>query len=92
VKLDWTGPALADIREIDRYLSDYSPETAARLLASILDAADILKSYPAIGPTLDGSMRSLRVRQSRYILLYRIHDAEVEILRVHHDRQDWRPE
>jgi len=92
VKLDWAGPVLADIREIDRDLSESSPETAAQLLASIIDGAEILRSYPAIGPALDGSTRSLRVRHSRYLLVYRIHGAEVDILRFHHDRQDWRPE
>jgi toxin ParE1/3/4 len=52
----------------------------------------VLKSYPAIGPALDGSTRSLRVRHTRYILVYRINGTEVEILRVCHDREDWRPE
>jgi toxin ParE1/3/4 len=92
VKLDWTGPALADIRGIDRHLSDYSPATAEHHLAAILATADVLKSYPAIGPALDGSTRSLRVRHTRYILVYRINGTEVEILRVRHDREDWRPE
>jgi plasmid stabilization system protein ParE len=92
VKLDWTGPALADIRGIDHHLSQYSPEAAAQHLASIIDSADILKSYPAIGPALDGATRSLRVRHTRYLLIYRIRGAEVEILRVRHDREDWRPE
>ena len=92
MKVDWSAPALADLRGIDVYLADYSPDTAAEHLAAILAGADVLESYPSIGPALDGTTRSLRVRHTRYILLYRIRGTEVEILRVRHDREDWRPE
>jgi len=88
--LDWTGPARADIQAIDVHLSQYSPERAARLLEAILATADILEAYPAIGPALDEATRSLRVRHSPYILLYRIRQPVVQILRVRHEREDWR--
>jgi len=92
VKLKWTRPALTDLRGIDSYLSQCSRETAARILASIRASADILASFPAMGPSLDSQTRSLQVRQTPYVLIYRIEGDRISLLRIYHNRQNWRPE
>jgi len=60
--------------------------------ATLIDGANILKSFSAIGLILDGATRSLRIRRASYVLVYRIRDPAMQILRVRHDRQDWCPE
>jgi hypothetical protein len=40
---------------------------------------------------LDGTVRKWRVTQTDYILLYRITQTGVEIVRLMHAMRDWRP-
>ncbi len=94
-RLDWTRPALSDLRAIDAWLSrEAAPDVAIRILTKIRERADFLLDFPSGGPPLsDGDVHALRVRGSPYVLLYRLKGEHgIEILRVRHVRQDWREE
>jgi plasmid stabilization system protein ParE len=94
-RLDWTRPALSDLRAIDAWLSrEAAPDIAVRTLTKIRERADFLLDFPAGGPPLSGGdVHSLRVGGLPYVLLYRLEgDNGIQILRERHARQNWREE
>jgi toxin ParE1/3/4 len=92
MRLDWTDLALADLGSISAYLErEVQPEIAVRMLSLIRARANVLVEFPHAGPRLaDQSVRSLRVRDTPYIILYRLVPDGLEVLRVYHERQNWR--
>ena len=90
--VSWSIEARADLRRIDRWLTDNaSGEIARRMLVAIGERSTLLLDFPLAGPIGDDEERSLRVTGTPYILIYRLRPTEIEILRVHHNRQDWQP-
>lgn len=91
-RLEWTAPAREDLRKIEDWLSrETTPALTVRMLAAIRFRAGFLLNFPHGGPPVfDKDYRSLRVHDTPYLILYRLtHDA-VQILRVHHERENWR--
>ncbi len=89
----WSAEARADLRRIDQWLTaNASGEIATRMLAAIGERSTLLLEFPLAGPLGEDNDRSLRVTGTPYILLYRPRKAGIEILRLLHNRQDWRPE
>ncbi|HET8613545.1 MAG TPA: type II toxin-antitoxin system RelE/ParE family toxin [Sphingomonas sp.] len=92
-RLLWTAPAEADLASIDDYWWPRDRDVADRLIERIRTAAERLRSIPEGGAPLDqGRTRKWRAGRTPYVLIYRLRGATVEILRIHHDRQNWRPE
>ena len=91
-ELRWTSLARRDLRRIDTYLTtEASPEVAERILVTILDKADLLRRFPEAGPIVSVSdFRSLRIGGTPYLLAYRVTPRGVDILRLSHERQNWR--
>lgn len=89
-RLDWTGPALTDLREIEAWLSEHArPEIALATLGHIRRRARFLEEFPHGGrPTIGGS-RVLRVIETPHVILYRLTGGSVQILRIQHEREDW---
>lgn len=91
--LRWTVTATADLRAIDDWLTrEADPATSERVLRAILERAEFLLDFPRGGPPMGPEAGTLRVRNSPYSLVYRVTGEDIQILRVHHARQDWRPE
>ena len=91
-ELIWTKPALADLYRINTYLErEARPEVALNTLSKIRHRANLLLDFPHAGPPVrDRSFRSLRVHGTPYIIGYRLGTGSLEILRVHHERENWR--
>ena len=92
-EIDWTEPALADLRRISDYLAEHNPTAAEKVVDEILERAELLRTTPRMGAVLGrdnrGSKRQIIVR--KYRIIYRINDnaRRVEILTVWHgSRQD----
>ena len=89
-RIDWSQAALEDLRAINAWLIEQAtPEIAFRTLTAIRSRATFLERFPHGGRRHEGDVRVLPVLRTRYLLLYRIDDEVVQVLRVHHDRQDW---
>ena len=88
--IDWSDPALRDLRRIDEWLTrEASPEVSIRILMAIRERAGFLERFPHGGrPQADGT-RILRVFDTRYLILYRLAGDVVQVLRLHHEREDW---
>jgi len=90
-KLKWTHPANDDLLMILDHISDDSP-TAAQNLKDEIDAkAAALPDHPKLyKPGRMQGTRELVVRPN-YVLIYRITDTTIDVLRVLHARQNWPP-
>lgn len=89
-RVDWTSPAERDLEAIDDYWCAYNVARADEILDMIRDAGDFLASLPKAGPALeDKSLRKWLVGGTDYILLYRLVEGGVQVLRVRHAREDW---
>jgi addiction module RelE/StbE family toxin len=91
MKLEWSAPAVDDLRNLHAYISRDSPHYAAAFIERLLDAAEQLVDFPESGRQvpempLEG-VRELIVQG--YRIIYQIEaDARVVVLTVVHGRRD----
>jgi len=88
----WTIEARQDLAAIDDYYIDLNPDHATRVGRAAIAAARFLAERPEAGPILVDDVRKWSVRGTDYALIYRRAKAGVEVLRVYHAKQNWRPE
>lgn len=90
MRIVWTTPALDDLRSIDDWLTrEAKPALAVRTLAKIRHRARFLEDFPHGGRPLKKGQRALRVYDTPYLIRYRILGHVVQVIRVHHEREDW---
>lgn len=86
----WSGPARRDLRSVERWLAENrSPDYELRVLQAIHNRCIFLAKTPKGAPALKDEKRKLIVLGTPYILIYRIVEDGLEILRLFHERQDW---
>ncbi len=90
MKVEWTHPALADLIEAQIYIAQENPQAAEKIAQRVWEASHHLVDNPEIGRSghVDGT-RELVVGQTPYLIVYRVRNNQVEILRVWHARQNW---
>ncbi|MGY4398035.1 toxin ParE1/3/4 [Sphingomonas sp. UYAg733] len=88
-RLIWSPSSLDDLKTIDLYLKPIDGGVAGRTLRAIRATADRLRDYPGIGRALAEPFRVLGVRTTPYLLVYRVAEAGIEIVRIRHAREDW---
>jgi plasmid stabilization system protein ParE len=88
--LNWTVPALDDLRAIEAWPDENAPPgIAVSTLSAIYRRARFLENFPRSGRPLKNGLRALRVLDTPHVMLYRLSDAQIVVLRVHHEREDW---
>ena len=93
MRLIWSTPATLDLVSIDGWLAvNAGTEVAEMFLKRIRLRARRLRDFPQIGAPIDASQRSVRVPRTPYVIVYIVRPQIVEILRIHHNRQDWHSE
>jgi toxin ParE1/3/4 len=90
LKLRWTRPALADLVEAQNYIARDNPSAAQTLAQRVWDAAKNLCDHPGMGRVghVEGT-REWVVSDTPYLIVYRVKNEAVEILRVWHGRRNW---
>jgi addiction module RelE/StbE family toxin len=88
-RLIWSPSSRCDLASIDAYLTDKNDAAAARILRAIRATATRLLDHPHIGRGVDAPFRALGVRTTPYLLIYRLSDGDVEIIRIRHGRENW---
>ena len=88
-RLIWSPSARYDLVGIDLYLAPLNGAAAGRMLRAIGASAERLRDYPRIGRGLNERFRILGVRTTPYILVYRIGDDGIEIVRIRHEKEGW---
>ena len=89
-RIRWTIAATTDLESIADYLFEKSPLNAAQLVRKIYEAPSNLKNYPNLGrPGKKEGTRELVLSPLPYIVIYKILDDTVFIVRILHGAQDW---
>jgi len=90
MRLRWTTPAANDLYKIVQHIQDDSPGAAAEVAATLYDGCGGLRDFPRRGRKgrIEGT-RELVFPGLPYIVVYRIQDQVVELLRIYHGAQDW---
>lgn len=91
IEIHWTAPARADLERIDLELAERDPEYADRVGAAAIASARFLAEWPGAGPEVERGRHKWPVHGTPYLLVYRIKRKRIEITRVRHARENWRP-
>jgi addiction module RelE/StbE family toxin len=90
MKLVWSRTAMRDLRAIAAYLSAESEKGAASVESQIRAESRLISRFPRIGR--EGRISGTRervVRDTPFILVYRIASSRVRVLRVYHGARKW---
>ena len=91
MKISWTKPADADLDHIEDSIKDDNPRAAVKTVLKIIESVEkLVPSNPAIGRhgRIHGT-RELVISQLPYIVMYRVQEKTIEVLRVLHCSQKW---
>lgn len=93
MKLRWTRPALNDLIEAQAYIAQQNPQAAQAMAQRLWDTARDLTDHPQIGrPGHAAGTRERAVPRTPYLIVYRLRNETVEILRLWYGRRDWQSE
>lgn len=87
----WTRPATDDLTHICDYTEErFGAAQARRVAIAIYDATDALTSMPLRGrPGPKPNIRELTVARFPFVIIYRVGDEAVEVIRILHGSQQW---
>ncbi|MDC8015717.1 type II toxin-antitoxin system RelE/ParE family toxin [Tahibacter soli] len=90
LKLEWTAKAAVQFKKNQRYYNHIDRQVA-RLLAMRVNSALLrLRVLPDSGRKgIYSGTRECVVQRSPYIIVYRVVDDTLQVVRVWHGRQDW---
>jgi toxin ParE1/3/4 len=90
MRIVWRRRAQNDLQAARRYIEPDNPEAAKQLVLRILDGVSTLAAQPNLGRRgrVPGT-RELIITGTPYIVPYRVHGREVQILRVYHGARRW---
>jgi toxin ParE1/3/4 len=90
MKVVWSEFAAHDLKDIFEYISHEDPEAALRVVTFIRETADRLVMLSDRGkPGRWPGTRELVITTYGFIVPYRVHDGEIEILSVFHHAREW---
>ena len=83
---------MEDLRGLRRYIAQRDPGSAAVVVARVRATCQTLEQFPLRGRAADtGGTREVVVPRTPYLVVYRISNDVVEIVRIRHGAQDWPP-
>ncbi len=86
----WLNDAILDVRSVRAYIRRENPAAAKNVAKKIFHAASLLSEQSGMGrPGRIIDTRELVVPGTPYIVLYRVKNHAVEILRVFHSAIQW---
>jgi toxin ParE1/3/4 len=88
-RLTWSPSSRRDLLRIRDWLAAHDVRAALATIRAIRAAAIRLADYPELGRALEEPFRAIGVRGTSYILVYRLSDSGVDIIRIRHGREDW---
>jgi toxin ParE1/3/4 len=90
MKIEWTEPAVADLKSIKDFFGRTSKQTANHFVNRILESVESLKSYPKLGwrvpETAVDEIREVFVHS--YRIIYRIEKNRILVLTIVRERQE----
>jgi toxin ParE1/3/4 len=91
MRLRWTPDASEDLYRLVQYIQEDNPGAATHVAEILVEGCETLIGFPRSGRTgrREGT-RELVFAGLPYVVVYRIADEVVEILRIYHGAQDRR--
>lgn len=85
MEVRWLRKALRNLESVHNYISQDNPEAARNMVKKIQTGVSQLAQFPLMGRfgRVEGT-RELVIANSPYVVVYRLKDDVVEILRVLH--------
>lgn len=91
MRVRWTTPAADDLEASQTHYLEKNPEAAREMAERVAEATELLQDQPHLGRQgLRASTREWVVRDTPYILVYRVGEDVIEIVHVWHGAQNWR--
>lgn len=85
LRVRYAREARSDLDKIEAYISDDDPYAAARVIAAVESAVDLLAHYPRKSrKTTQRGMRALPLSGYPYIIFFKVKRGELEVLHVLH--------
>jgi toxin ParE1/3/4 len=90
MRVRWTRRALRALDDIAKYIAPDRPMAASRMVDRIREAVDLLSNYPESGRQgrVEGT-RELIISGTPFIVPYRVHEDELQILTILHAARRW---
>ncbi len=89
MKLRWLVGAMQSLRSVHRHIAIDNPEVAGRVVTRIERVVNRLAEHPNSGrPGRVAGTREVIVPGLPYLVVYRVEDRQVTILRVFHGKQE----
>lgn len=90
MKVRWLSGATRSLRAAHRYIKADNPAAARKVIERLEMAVERLATHPAMGRLgRRPATRELVVPGVPYVVVYRVGDGEVQILRVYHTSRNW---
>ena len=90
MRIRWDPKALDRLEAVGHYAARSRPNAADRTVERIFEAVDGLADFPFRGrPGRITDTRELVIRQTPYIVVYRVRGQVIEVLAVQHTAQRW---
>ncbi len=86
----WLDRARHELLQIRDYIAADNPTAAEQAARRILETAERLRNTPHIGrPGRISGTREFVIARTPFIIVYRVRDQIIEILRVRHASRRW---
>jgi toxin ParE1/3/4 len=90
LRIFWLEKAFTDIEEAYKYILLDNPLAAEKEINKVLEAVKRLPENPAMGKSgRVAKTRELVVAGTPYIVIYRVKNNRLEILRIFHGARQW---
>ncbi|MFM6845117.1 MAG: type II toxin-antitoxin system RelE/ParE family toxin [Dolichospermum sp.] len=85
MQVKWLRRALRNLEQARNYVFQENPTAAQELIIKIQNAANQLEKYPFMGKSgrVEGT-KELIISNSPYMIIYRVKEESVEVLRILH--------
>jgi len=89
MRVRWTPAAASDFEQISDYLKQHHPRYRHSTVRKLFSAIESLRKSPSRGRAgREEGTRELLLQPLPYIILYRVTEQTIEVLRVYHIAQD----
>lgn len=90
MRLRWTTPAAEDLYQIVQRIQKDNPTAATEVASILYDGCSSLTKFPRRGRKgRTAGTRELIFPGLPYIVVYRILDETLELVRIYHGAQNW---
>lgn len=92
MRIRWTPAAAADLQHISDYLKDHHPQYQEPSLRRMYSSIQSLKEWPHRGRVgREEGTRELLLFPLPHIVVYRVREQSIQVLRIYHGAQDRPP-